>query len=87
MAYRNYMEQVVIEELGSILEQVNDICKCERCREDMVAYALNRLSPKYVVTELGRTYTKINQLKVQARTDVTVYLMEAAKVVKEKPRH
>jgi len=87
MAYRNYMEEVVLEELKGILGEVKDMCRCERCREDMVAYALNRLSPKYVVTELGSVYTKINQLRVQARTDVTVYLMEAAKVVKEKPRH
>lgn len=87
MAYKNYMEEATVGELNDILEQMEDICKCERCREDIVAYALNRLSPKYVVTELGNMYTKLNQIKAQSKTDIIVQLMDAAKVVKEKPRH
>jgi len=87
MAYHNYMEYAVIEELTSLLETLIDTCKCERCREDMAAYALNRLAAKYVATDLGNAYTKLSQLKVQARTDIIVQLMEALKVVKANPRH
>lgn len=87
MSYKNYMEDAVIEELTTLLEQSRDICKCEMCREDIVAYALNRLPAKYVATELGNIYTHLNQLKAQSRADIIVQLMEAAKVVKAKPRH
>ncbi|MFA4888828.1 MAG: late competence development ComFB family protein [Candidatus Omnitrophota bacterium] len=87
MAFKNYMEDAAVEELTTLLEQSDDICKCEMCREDMVAYALNRLPAKYVATELGNVYTNLNQLKAQSRADIIVQLMEAAKVVKEKPRH
>lgn len=87
MAYKNYMEDAIVSELNDVLEQSTDVCRCEKCREDMAAYALNRLPPKYVVTFLGNVYTKLNQLKAQARTDIIVQLMEAAKVVGKRPRH
>lgn len=87
MAYKNYMEEAVVSELNGALEQLTDVCKCEKCREDMAAYALNRLPPKYVVTFLGNVYTKLNQLKAQTMADIIVRLMEAAKVVSGKPRH
>ena len=87
MAYRNYMEEVVVEELNGVLKQLKKACKCERCREDMVAYALNRLAPKYITTDLGNAYTKMNQLRAQTQADITVKLMEAAKIIKKKPRH
>jgi competence protein ComFB len=53
----------------------------------MLAYALNRLPPKYVVTDLGGVYTKLYQFKAQAKADATVLLVEAARVVKANPRH
>jgi len=87
MAYRNYMEDAVIEELNGVLEELKGACKCQRCREDILAYTLNRLPAKYVVTALGNAYTKLNQLKVQSKADITVQLIEAAKLVKAKPRH
>ncbi len=87
MAFRNYMEEAVIEELSGVLEQLEGACKCERCRENMVTYALNRLPAKYASTLLGDIYTKLHQVKAQSRTDITVKLMEAARVVKAHPRH
>jgi len=81
------MEEAVIEELKGILEKMKDVCSCERCREDILAYTLNRLPARYVVTVLGNAYTKLHQLKVQSKADIVVQLMEAAKVVGAKPRH
>ena len=86
MPYTNYMEHAVVDELKDILNQI-DICKCERCQEDMVAWTLNRLPARYVVTDIGKAYTKLNQLKAQSKTDITVMLMGAAEVVRAKPRH
>jgi len=81
------MEKLVIDELQGVLAQVEGSCSCEKCRQDMVAWALNRLPPKYVVTDLGYVYTNLNQIKVQARVDIVTKLTEAAQLVKEKPRH
>ena len=87
MAYRNYMEDAVAAELNNVIDDIKGIFKCEKCREDIAAYVLNRVPAKYVVTYLGNVYTKFEQLQVQARADIIVKLMEAAKVVKAKPRH
>ncbi len=87
MAYKNYMEEAVVDELNGVIDQLDNVCKCEVCRQDMVAWSLNRLPAKYVVTSLGHIYTKMNQLKTQTRADILVRLLEAAKVVRGKPRH
>jgi competence protein ComFB len=87
MAFRNYMEEAVVEEFTSFLKNRKDACPCEKCRQDMVAYVLNRMPAKYVVTDLGSAYTKLDQLKTQSRADILVRLMEASEVVRKKPRH
>ncbi len=76
MAFRNYMEEGVVEELPGVLERLKDACKREKCRQDMVTYALNRLPPKYVATDLGNVYTKLNQMKAQARADIQDPILE-----------
>ncbi|MFH1791751.1 MAG: late competence development ComFB family protein [Candidatus Omnitrophota bacterium] len=87
MGYRNYMEDAVLGELGGVLENMKDMCKCEKCRQDIVCYALNRLPAKYVSTDLGNAYTKLHQIRVQTKADIAVQLMEGVKIVKDNPRH
>ena len=87
MPYRNYMEDAITEELNGVMKKLKGSCDCERCKEDIVAYTLNRMPAKYVVTPLGNAYTKLSQLKAQTMADITVRLMEAARIVKKNPRH
>ncbi len=86
MIFKNYMEDAVEAELDDVLE-LADACKCERCRMDIKALALNHLPPKYVVTDKGYVYTKVNELAAQFRTDITVAITNALKVVSRNPRH
>jgi competence protein ComFB len=85
--FTNYMEEVTEEVLDNILPTQKDLCKCEHCRLDIIALALNRLPPKYVVTTLGRAHTKLEATKAQFRVDITTELVNAIKVVKNNPRH
>ncbi|MDI3509147.1 MAG: competence protein ComFB [Clostridiales bacterium] len=85
-AMRNYMEDVVEHTLKLILPNL-DVCKCEICQMDMMAYALNHLPPKYVVTPEGELYSKLAELVQQSEVDAEVALIEAAKVVSKNPRH
>lgn len=48
MEFRNYMEELVICVLDEILARQEIGCKCQRCRLDIAALALNNLPPKYV---------------------------------------
>lgn len=83
---RNHMESVVNEKLDGMLQQV-DICKCSKCKMDIMAYALNLLSPKYVVTNTGDLYSRLEEFTAQFEIDIQVAVMEAIKVVSQNPKH
>ncbi len=87
MLLTNYMEEAVERTLDEILAGREDICRCERCRLDVKALALNRLPPRYVVTDRGYTYTKVNELENQFKADITVAVTNALKVIRANPRH
>ena len=83
----NYMEVLVDKYLNSVLEQWN-ICKCERCRRDIMTLALNHLKPMYTSTEAGKVYTKANiTFNQQYATDVVLAINQAAGVVSKEVRH
>jgi len=83
---KNYMEEVVRQMIDEVLRDLN-FCSCEKCRMDILAIALNDLPPKYIVTDKGELYTKINALKQQFEVDVISSLTKAAILVKRNPRH
>ncbi len=87
MLFKNYMEEVVDATLEEILAHRDDVCKCDRCKMDIKALALNHLPPKYVVTDVGYVYTKVNELEAQFKADVTVAVTNALKKVRANPRH
>jgi competence protein ComFB len=83
----NYMEFVIDHVLPDVLKPYNNICKCERCIEDIKAIALNNLKPMYIVTEKGNVYAKVNELKTQFMTDAITELVRAIEIVSKNPRH
>ncbi len=87
MKLKNYMEDAVRDMLDDLMAKRNNICKCSRCRLDILAYALNRLPPKYVVTDKGHTYTRVAEMAQQFATDLVVALSRAIKHVNKNPRH
>lgn len=86
MELHNYMEDVVLNNLNLLLEK-EDMCKCEKCKLDIMALALNKLPSKYVVTQRGRIYTKLAELELQFKADVVRELTKAIEVVKKNPQH
>ncbi len=86
MEIRNFMEDMVKDVLDELLSSDANICKCEKCRLDIMAIALNNIKPKYVVTVKGRVYAKLSELEVQFRADVIRELAKAISLVKGKPQ-
>lgn len=86
MIIKNYMEEIVFHSMDDVLKDIN-MCKCETCRMDIAAKALNDLPPQYVVTVKGEVYSKINNLKIQFEVDVISAITKAAVLVKRYPRH
>lgn len=83
---KNYMEEIVFSQMKDILNDIN-VCTCDKCLLDIAAIALNDLPPKYIVTEKGELYSKINTLGQQFEVDVVSAITKAAVLVKRKPRH
>jgi len=83
----NYMEDMVQETYEDLLAQGQKFCGCDKCRMDVLAMVLNKLPPKYVVTQKGAAYTKLQALNLQFKTDVLKEMVKALNIVSKKPRH
>lgn len=83
---KNYMEELVSKKIDGVLSLMNT-CKCEKCRLDIMALALNELPAKYVVTDKGELYTKLRELEQQFEVDVEAAIARAAVFVANNPKH
>jgi competence protein ComFB len=82
----NVMEEYVQQTLNEVWDSL-DCCKCDQCKTDIMSLALNQLKPHYVSTELGKAFVKVNTMSSQFEIDILTAIYEAAKIVKENPRH
>lgn len=87
MKVYNYMEDIVSDELEKLLGSAGDICKCQKCKLDMAAWALNRLPPQYIVTEKGRVFTKLNEQNIQFQVDIMREVTKAILNISRNPKH
>jgi competence protein ComFB len=83
---KNFMEEVVFSLIPDVIEDM-PICKCDKCKMDIAAIALNILPSKYVVTEQGQLYSKVDTLKTQFEVDVVSAITKAAVIVSKNPQH
>ena len=84
--YINVM-QVLVEEKAPKYIQMFGLCQCERCLADVKAYTLNHLPSKYVVIEKGDLIPRLTVYEGKFISDVTAQLLQACKVVMERPHH
>lgn len=81
----NAMEDMVLDRLDTTLARFN-CCKCNKCKKDIAAVALNRLTPKYIVLKEGDT-EKRKWIEDEYGSQVTGALVQAILLVKKNPRH
>lgn len=84
--YVNIMEELVRQEYEILMDRM-DMCKCKRCRNDVLALALNTLPPKYVVTKKGYLVTKLASYDMQYHADILSAITSACLRVKKYPNH
>lgn len=83
---KNIMETLVDQKMDHVIETLQG-CSCPRCRMDVVAWTLNQLPARYVVTKKGELYAKAAALNLQYETDILTALAQAVELVKANPRH
>ena len=84
--YINVM-QVLVEEKAPKYVEMFGLCACKRCMEDVKAYTLNHLPPKYVVLEPNDRVPRLTVYEGKFSSDITAQLLQACKVVHETPHH
>ncbi len=81
----NVTEKLVLNKLDATLKKMN-CCKCDHCKEDIVAISLNILKPMYIVATKEEIKQKIYELK-ELGSEITTEIIKAVLIVRKKPRH
>ena len=84
---RNYTELLVKKTLEEYLPKSGLPCQCERCRADIMAFALNRLPPRYFVSLKGEVFTSLKAQTVPDKTRVLAEVISASQIVAANPSH
>lgn len=79
----NVMEEIVLSKLESALSRFQ-CCRCDRCKKDIVALALNKLPPKYMVLSQGQQPPDVD---AQTNAQVVTAIIQAIIKVRAHPRH
>ena len=86
--FANAMEEIVLYSVKSAIARDTDMCGCEKCYYDVCAMVLNNLGPpKYGTSQAGALFAKASSSSMQAAGVISVEIIKAINLVKEKPGH
>ncbi len=81
----NVTEKLVLKKLDATLKKMN-CCRCDRCKEDIIAISLNNLKPMYIVATKDEIKQKVHELS-EMSSEVTTEVIKAVLTVRKNPRH
>ncbi|PRX30501.1 competence protein ComFB [Orenia metallireducens] len=88
MAIGNLMESEIKSMVDEVLEKKVDICKCEQCKNDIIALALNNIKPRYAGSDNGRVVVdSIDLSSTQTKMDIYRVVLKACEEVQSRPHH
>ncbi len=67
---KNLQEDAVRREYEELKGNIPGFCDCDMCRDDVLVYALNRLSPRYVTQRTGEVLTQLSLGTDQPKADM-----------------
>lgn len=79
----NLMESLVLRHLDTVIQRFN-CCRCDRCRRDVAACALNLLPPQYVVADPERLNALSETIPAKMVYDA---LIKAVLKIRKNPHH
>lgn len=86
MQFYNVSEIYARERIDEILKKEGG-CNCPSCYMDILSLTCNQLPPRYVNTNEGEMFKKIDVFRRQQKVDVDVAIYKALEVVRKSPRH
>ena len=73
--------EILVDEIISEIMENYDICKCDKCIDDIRSIALNNLTPEYFVSSTNEGEKKAFLLDRQRRISVLTKVIEAIEIV------
>lgn len=87
MPVYNVMEEVVLGVLQQYENELHLTCHCDRCKDDIMAIALNQLPPRYIVNDkLSPVIRAEHVADRQGATNILSTVAKAARLVSANPR-
>lgn len=83
---RNESQERVYKRIDKLLDGQDDICKCETCVMDLVAFILNRITPRYTTSMLGNLHPDV-VLEKKIEVEIDLALRAGLKQLQEHPHH
>lgn len=83
---KNIIEDLIVYKLDELIDATG-VCKCDRCRSDIIAIALNKLPSRYVSSSGGDIMARIQSMDDQMQANITTAILKAIDMVKDKPHH
>ncbi|MBQ0001971.1 MAG: late competence development ComFB family protein [Treponema sp.] len=95
MKIYNLMEELVEKKVNKLyddLKAANTVwlsCDCQNCRLDTMAFVLNRIPPKYIISSRGITHTAADANLTQIKADIDTLAIEGIRLVStsKRPTH
>jgi competence protein ComFB len=82
----NIMEPIVRSKLASVMDRLG-ACVCERCKNDSLALALNKLPAIYSGSDRESIRGKVTLVRREYEVKVTSAVIQAVQAVMAQPRH
>lgn len=84
----NVMEDIVLDNINEQKKKYPNLCFCDNCIDDIMAIALNNLTPMYVTSVKGEAISRSSKiLEQQNKMDTHIAVIRAIDFVSTKPRH
>ena len=83
---RNEAAEMVYERVQALLDGRSELCRCQTCILDLVAFVLNRVSPRYSTSMLGDLHPDRTKEK-RMQVEIDLALQTGLKRLQEHPHH
>ena len=83
---KNLQEDAVRRKFEELKHTMPEFCGCDMCCDDVLVYALNRLSPRYVAQPTGEVITNVSLGSDQPKADMSVVILDGMRRVHAEPR-
>jgi competence protein ComFB len=77
----NIVEKIVQEGVNEILPGLDNVCRCDKCRADIAAMALNQIAPRYVVNRTAEIISHGEFETPQWRAEILTAILRASRKI------